>query len=916
MKGDFSRVRFNAEKNYTAVLQQQGRVSLDADANEQCAINNHLRETETVDIVGRYGGPADDEGFAITVQGNSLEIGRGRYYVNGILCENPQPLPYTRQTFLSNPSPTDAELLASLAQGSIPVIQAYLEVWQRLVTALDDSCLREPALGQADTTARLQTVWRVVAGPPPKSAAEASAVSAVAQPTSRTQPYTVGTRVLTTRAMVISHREPSYSGFRTPAERGTIISPSQVSEDCCAAMRRPVRVMGPLGKLSAFTGEGGGDCSCQPTPAAGYLGLENQLYRVEIQQGGNETQATFKWSRENASVVAAITGVSGSQVYVDSLGFDANLGFSPGQWVEISDDSYLFGPNPNQPGDLYQIKSVTPETLSMTMTQTVAPVNPTMNARLRRWDQSGSSAGSNGISLPVASPYPLENGISVQFTAGRYEPGDYWLIPARTATGEIDWPPCDSDGCPFQPPHRIQVFRAPLACIQWDSTQSQPVTHDCRQAFYPLTELTPSAAPPALHISGISWNNDDIMTLDQLVLQPLAGSVAVTKGSAKVTGRRTSFTAKLTPGQWLLFASDEELYQISAIASDTELTLAANYKGNTEDSTTALVSGLTVALDRPAPSSQFLTAANFIVSLEVAIPIPITTGNEMLKVITAMPEPIRTTITPLFRTTVAGGAAGVSPRIAVTGSDAGVLTLAFTRERLVSVIRFEILLDGHLNSRDSVLAWLPFLSLRREAFTLGLINGLLSLGAAQGIFSRVRVKLAGRTLFTTDSSGNQIFLDGQSFGTKGVPRVDGSPRIDLQFPSGNNDKASDFESWFYLAPILTITSLDVEPKAVSASESGTLPTVTGTVTLNYAPPVDTPVSLSVAPPPNVPAVVTVPSTVIVPKNQTSQSFTVSVNNTGISQAQPFVITASLPPVLGISRTRTASLSVTGIVIIT
>ena len=37
-----------------------------------------------------------------------------------------------------------------------------LEVWQRLVTALDDPCLLEPALGQADTTARLQTVWRVV----------------------------------------------------------------------------------------------------------------------------------------------------------------------------------------------------------------------------------------------------------------------------------------------------------------------------------------------------------------------------------------------------------------------------------------------------------------------------------------------------------------------------------------------------------------------------------------------------------------------------------------------------------------------------------------------------------------------------------------------------------------------------------
>ena len=35
MRGDFSRIRFNRRKNYTAVLEQQGRVALDADANEQ-----------------------------------------------------------------------------------------------------------------------------------------------------------------------------------------------------------------------------------------------------------------------------------------------------------------------------------------------------------------------------------------------------------------------------------------------------------------------------------------------------------------------------------------------------------------------------------------------------------------------------------------------------------------------------------------------------------------------------------------------------------------------------------------------------------------------------------------------------------------------------------------------------------------
>jgi len=103
MKGDFSRLRFSPNKNYTSVLQQQGRVSVDADANEQCAINDYLRTTETVDVVGEVGGPKHDEGFEISVKGTAIEIGKGRYYVDGILCENDRELPYLKQPYLIDP---------------------------------------------------------------------------------------------------------------------------------------------------------------------------------------------------------------------------------------------------------------------------------------------------------------------------------------------------------------------------------------------------------------------------------------------------------------------------------------------------------------------------------------------------------------------------------------------------------------------------------------------------------------------------------------------------------------------------------------------------------------------------------------------------------------------------------------------
>jgi hypothetical protein len=455
MRGDFSRLRFERSKNYVSVLQQQGRVALDADANEQCAINDYLRDTETVDVIGRWGGPRFDYGFKISVENGAIQIGKGRYYVEGILCENDGPLRYSQQPYLINPNTSDGTLLGNLQPGGnnpnpINVIQVYLEMWQRMVTGLDDPCLLEPALGQADTTVRLQTVWRVVA-----------------------------------EGLNTAQKTTAPAGA---AKSAVVLDPIRVS--CCKDM---TNLSGPktTGKMMVPPMASSDDCSCQPTPPSGYRGVENQLYRVEIHESGDETAATFKWSRDNGSVVVAVNSTSGTTVNVDSLGPDANLGFSASQWVEISDDTYEFGQPPNQPGNLYQIQGTTPEQLYVTMYQPVpaGTVDATRNARMRRWDQFGASATPTGVPLSVGSPIPLENGIQVQFTKGYYQSGDYWLIPARTATGAVEWPPCGSNGNPCQPPHQIEVYRSPLACIQWDSQTNQAVVHDCRRKFPPLTEI-------------------------------------------------------------------------------------------------------------------------------------------------------------------------------------------------------------------------------------------------------------------------------------------------------------------------------------------------------------------------------------------------------------------------------------------
>ena len=758
MRGDFSRIRFNRRKNYTATLQQQGRVELDADANEQRFIDEFLRRAETVDVIGEFGGPADDAGFQITVVNTQILIGAGRYYVDGLMCENLTTLPYDQQPFLAEPVSTSSELLNELRrkQGRL-VLQVYLEAWERLVTALDDPCLREPALGRADTTARLQTVWRVVAG--------------------------------------LFPADDLKSHARGPLTR------------CCQAMynrKPPVST----GMMCAQTSGPPDDCGCEPVAAAGYQGLENQLYRIEIHQAGDQSQATFKWSRENGSVVAAVTGIAGSTLQLSSLGPDADLGFQAQQWVELTDDTYQFGEPPNQPGTLYQIQSIQPTDRSVTLVGPVTPVDLAKNARLRRWDQSGPSATIAGIPLS-AGWTALENGIEVSFTDGTYHSGDYWTIPARTASGQIDWPPCGSDGNQCQPPKSVVVHLAPLACIRWTVTKEIRgglQIDDCRRIFSPLTALSPAAVVQAIHVDEISWANNDVMTLDDLI-----------------------------------------------------------------------ASGLTITLDQ-APAGP-VNGANFIVTLESVVLPP---KVERL-------EP------------------GQAPP---------------------TVLRAIAALDSQISVAGPVLSWLlPDSQDRSYQLPLLLyLQEVLSTGAASGVFARVRVKLLGAAIFTTTPTGGQLYLDGQALGQKALRQAGSTPRIDLRPPSGTDLTASDFDGWFYLAPVLRLTSLTVaypdltamvdsngEVIGVEASGTPGLVSPTATVTVSYPAAVAATVTLALTGGSGVGTVAGIPASQAIETGQASATIPISISaSPPYGQTLAFTITASFGTEgnLGAS-TQTATFNVTG-----
>ncbi len=151
--GDFSRLTFEREKHYRSVRLQQGRMLLDADWNERADIDAYRRETETVDVIGGSGTPKHESGFQPSLVEGRLSIGKGLYYVEGLLCRQSEA-----GLRFSTPLPDLAPGSASPQPG---IYVVYLEVFDRLVDAGEDPDLREPALGGPDTAVRLATAWKI-----------------------------------------------------------------------------------------------------------------------------------------------------------------------------------------------------------------------------------------------------------------------------------------------------------------------------------------------------------------------------------------------------------------------------------------------------------------------------------------------------------------------------------------------------------------------------------------------------------------------------------------------------------------------------------------------------------------------------------------------------------------------------------
>ncbi|HYQ94514.1 MAG TPA: DUF6519 domain-containing protein [Burkholderiales bacterium] len=483
MKGDFSRITFDPLNHYSRVLSQQGRVTLDADPNEQAAIFLHNLRTLARDLIGPRGGPLDRLGFIVHVSAGrpaSLSIGKGHYYVDGILCENDSVCDYAKQPDYT-PSAGDP-LIKQLQAPSGQTFWLYLDVWERHITYIEHDPIREAALNGPDTCTRSKVVWQV----------KAMNVVALIEELTKKKGFV--------DAITPQTNDTSKLSDKLENDIKLLKSPDQ---NACAA---PLDALTPTSdtRMAARLDPRGLQINdpCIISPDAKYRGAENQLYRVEIHRGSDAGPPTFKWSRDNGSVATPWIRTEGNDLIVANV-----RGFAAGAWVELSNDTdELLG----IPGTLVKLARVESDRLSVdpgSVSDVTALVCPTSrgSTKVRRWDQTENDditldAGAVPI-VEVSAQDPhwigLEDGVQVQFASGgEYLSGDYWLIPARVATGSIEWPrELNTDGSTKDwdplPPHGVEHHHAPLGFLSWGNNEFKVST--CLCFIEPINSCTRAA---------------------------------------------------------------------------------------------------------------------------------------------------------------------------------------------------------------------------------------------------------------------------------------------------------------------------------------------------------------------------------------------------------------------------------------
>jgi hypothetical protein len=496
MKGDFTRRTFDRARHYRSVELTQGLVHLDAYWNEQQDITRARIETETVDTIGEVGAPILGGGFRVEIDKAKLdpsELAEGQtaptlagldfYLTRGRIYVEGMLVESERLvTFESQPDGIDA---ASAIPGAPGLYLVYLRAYPHYVTTLDQAAGEVPALRDP-------------------AIGEADAAGRV---------------------------ETVWRAGLLPVPDGTACGADLALWD---ALTRP-----KLGRMSARSvPPDKPEDPCVVPPTAGYRRLHNQLYRVEVSKPGPPGTAELVWSRDNAAYAAAWTGVDAAAkaVLIDAPPKGPGRGFANGDLAELTTRAQE---RRRTPGSFRTVDKAERDRLLFAAAPPALPPAAGL-PRVRQWNGGPVVIPADG------SPVPLEDGVVVAFsTDGEFRAGDYWLVPARTRTADVEWPRATDGTTPLLlPPHGVEDRWARLALLRRNAGGWIEVS-DCRPPFAPLTDLL------SFHYLG---GDGQEATPDPLAAPPqplpLADKlrVGVAWGTRPVAGARVRFTVTAGTG--------------------------------------------------------------------------------------------------------------------------------------------------------------------------------------------------------------------------------------------------------------------------------------------------------------------------------------------------------------------------------
>lgn len=419
MTVDISRKSFDPRRHTAWTTTMQGRVATDAPVNENQFQRDRRVRALLTDLAGRCGYPEIlPDSFKIGIAGGELTIAPGRYYVDGHLADNFGAGASLFDAVLSEEHGTDPVAFSAQPFGTGGVGApaaglhiAYVDVWQRDVTFLEDLTILDPAIA-TDTFARRQTVWQV-----------------------RTfGPVGAGTTCSTDPATI--------------AGWDALIAPSTA------------RLSTRADPANAVTDP------CLLPPGALYRGIDNRTYLVAIHGFDSAGVPQVKFSRTNGSVATAILSRPQPDVLeVAQVAKDDFLRFNPGDRVEITDEARLLAA---QAGTMARVLTVDDAANTITLEDPLPAgalvlvgagpdADQSVHPVLRRWDQAGEIRDETGavvvdLDAPGATgliPMPtdgtfvsLEDGVEAAMTlaagAGAPRVNDNWSFIARYADSSVE----------------------------------------------------------------------------------------------------------------------------------------------------------------------------------------------------------------------------------------------------------------------------------------------------------------------------------------------------------------------------------------------------------------------------------------------------------------------------------------------